>query len=287
MSIITPTKRVGSKSHLAPWIISHLPVHDTYVEVFGGTGAVLLNKTPSPREVYNDIDGNLHNLYVVLRDRNDDLSRALALTQYSREEFDEACDYIARERGPKDDPVEWARQYVVFTRQCFVGGGNRSWSITRNGSLNSTTWANLPESILRLHDRLRGVAIECLDYPELVKKWDTEQATLYFDPPYEGIEKAYYQANKSDGFDHKALRNTIEIMKASVVVSYYKSDYVRDLYEGFEIFERHGQNQIGNNRRPVTELLLVRWSPWAQHRRRRPRKADLFPDADRALRDVS
>jgi len=46
----------GSKSRLAPWIISHLPDHNTYVEVFGGSAAVLVHKPESVNEVYNDID---------------------------------------------------------------------------------------------------------------------------------------------------------------------------------------------------------------------------------------
>jgi len=49
----------GGKSYLAPWIIEHFPEHKCYVEVFGGSGAVLVNKPESHTEVYNDLDGDL------------------------------------------------------------------------------------------------------------------------------------------------------------------------------------------------------------------------------------
>ena len=39
-----------------------------YVEVFGGVGSVLLNKERSVREVLNDANGNLINLYRVVRE---------------------------------------------------------------------------------------------------------------------------------------------------------------------------------------------------------------------------
>ena len=47
----------GGKAALAPWIIAHMPPHDVYVEPFGGGAAVLLQKSRSATEVYNDLDG--------------------------------------------------------------------------------------------------------------------------------------------------------------------------------------------------------------------------------------
>jgi len=44
-----------------------LPEHKCYVEVFGGSGAVLVNKPESHTEVYNDLDGDLVQFFEVLR----------------------------------------------------------------------------------------------------------------------------------------------------------------------------------------------------------------------------
>jgi len=53
--MIKPTLQwPGSKMKMMDWILSEFPEHKCFVDVFGGSGAVLLNKTPSNNDVYND-----------------------------------------------------------------------------------------------------------------------------------------------------------------------------------------------------------------------------------------
>ncbi|MDR0370336.1 MAG: DNA adenine methylase [Prevotellaceae bacterium] len=56
----------GKFSHL-DWLLPQLPDCVHYCEPFAGSGAVLLNKIPSPVETYNDIDGEVVNFFKVLR----------------------------------------------------------------------------------------------------------------------------------------------------------------------------------------------------------------------------
>ena len=80
----------GAKWKLAPWIISHFPPHHCYVEPFGGSASVLLNKPMTAREVYNDLNFEVFTLFNVIRDEKmrTELLRLLAMTPYSRVEFD-------------------------------------------------------------------------------------------------------------------------------------------------------------------------------------------------------
>src|SRR3546814_12383099 len=100
MTVKSPVIRYhGGKFRLAPWVIQHFPPHRCYVEPFGGAAGVLIQKPRAYAEVYNDMDGDIVNLFRVLRSQGASamLTEALALTPYARDEFDAAYE-------PTDDP---------------------------------------------------------------------------------------------------------------------------------------------------------------------------------------
>ena len=103
----------GSKWSLAPWIISHMPPHQTYLEPYFGSGAVFFSKEPSPLETINDLDGDVVNLFRVIRDRPDELARLVYWTPYSRQEYYNSYQSgggswtIWRERGGSWCGVGW------------------------------------------------------------------------------------------------------------------------------------------------------------------------------------
>src|SRR5690606_19105648 len=105
----------GGKWLLAPWIIEHFPAHRVYVEPFGGAGSVLMRKPRTYAEIWNDLDGEVVNIFRVLRSPDANrLVDALRLTPFSRQEFTGAYE-------PSSDPVERARRLVI---RSFMGFGS-------------------------------------------------------------------------------------------------------------------------------------------------------------------
>ncbi len=104
----------GKFSHL-DWLLPLLPECHHYCEPFAGSGAVLLNRKPSPVETYNDLDGEVVNFFKVLRNKKEKLIEAIGLTPFSREEFALAC-----KLHPGLSAFERARRFYIRARQvCF------------------------------------------------------------------------------------------------------------------------------------------------------------------------
>lgn len=75
-----PFPWVGSKRKLLQFIFQLLPSDiQNYIEPFGGSGAVILEMRASSkrRDVYNDLNRNLTNFFVCLRDKTNALLREL------------------------------------------------------------------------------------------------------------------------------------------------------------------------------------------------------------------
>jgi DNA adenine methylase len=132
----------GKYSHL-DWLLPLLPKCHHYCEPFAGSGAVLLNREPSPVETYNDLDGEVVNFFRVSRDHSEDLLKAIALTPFSREEFALACAL-----DPDVSPVERARRFYVRARQVRTGLA-QSATLGRWGNCKNTSRAGMSGIVSR------------------------------------------------------------------------------------------------------------------------------------------
>ena len=151
----------GGKFKLARWIISHFPPHHVYVEPFGGAGSVLLKKQRAYAEVYNDLDGEIVNVFRVLRDVDQarELVRMLRLTPFARDEFE--LSYLVN-----GNPIEQARRTICRSMMGFASMVTGQWrtgfrnNSTRSGSTPAGDWTNYPDALQAAIERLRGVTIE-------------------------------------------------------------------------------------------------------------------------------
>jgi DNA adenine methylase len=254
----------GAKWRLAHWIISHFPKHRIYVEPFGGGGSVLLRKNRSDVEVYNDLDGEIVNLFRVVRDHGEELSRLVYLTPYSRDEFIKSFEL-------SDDPIEQARRTVIRSFQGFGSGyvsnteGSKcarpeygfriGWRC--RGNKPNTNWCHVSNTVMEVLDRLRGVVIENTTYQEVIKKNNTEDTLIYADPPYLLSErdrgKDYrYEFTETD---HIELAKTLREAAGPVVISGYNSELYNDLYHDW-IARKCVTRTAGNTKR--TEVIWIK-----------------------------
>ncbi|MCG6227776.1 DNA adenine methylase [Vibrio furnissii] len=260
----TPLLRYhGGKFRLAKWITGFFPAHKCYVEPFGGAGSVLLQKTRSHGEVYNDLDQDIFNLFQVLRDPESatHLIRMCELTPYSRDEFCLAYEKTA-------NPIERARRTIVRSAMGF-GSGAATFHPTgfrceakRQYSTSSHCWAKYPPVIEYVCHRLQGVNIENRDATKCMLSHDGVETLHYVDPPYLkdtrslNSAKAVYQHEMSDA-EHEHLLACIYNLKGLVVLSGYDSDMYNDLLVGWSKHEKEARISSAKGTKLKTECLWL------------------------------
>ncbi|WP_224826273.1 DNA adenine methylase [Cognatishimia sp. MH4019] len=240
----------GGKWILAPWIISHFPVHRVYVEPFGGAASVLLRKPRSYAEVYNDLDDEVVNLFRVLRgDRALELTELLRLTPFASDEFFSAYE-------SDEDEVERARRTVV---RAFMGFGSngvhkktgfRSNS-NRSGTTPARDWVNYPDCLSEVVERLRGVVILNRDAKEVMAAHDGPDTLHYVDPPY--IAGTDYAHELTDD-DHAKLLEFLAGLSGRVILSGYPDERYD---HALPTWRRVTRKALADGARERTEVLWM------------------------------
>lgn len=265
-------KRVGGKAKLAKWIVRNLPRGDIFVDVFGGSGSVLmevLQQYPDMRFVYNDLDDRLYTFFKVMRDNSTDLAHLTFLTPYARKGFQDAHTILSDdEEFSKLDDINKALLFLIVNRQSFGAKMSNDWSITRDGEINYHTWNSMPEYILRVAKAWKNVFLEHLDYKEVIKKWDSKNTIFYLDPPYENVETDYYNVNKKDGFNHVEMFEKLQNIQGSYSVSYYGGEDQNSDTDLLKLYQKAGCKTLRKevtkhlstqtNKDKATEVLLIK-----------------------------
>lgn len=231
----------GGKWKMAGTIIAHFPKHRVYVEPFGGAASVLLRKPRSYAEVYNDLDGEVVNLFRVVRQYPTRLARDLALTPFAREEYRESFECV-------DDPVEMARRTVIRSFMGFgsdainrnVKSGFRANS-NRSGTTPAHDWVNYPRNLWFLTRRLQGVIIENRPAIETIRQHDGLETLFYLDPPYVHSTRALNVMHGDHGYAHEMtdaaheeLADALSRIRGMAILSGYHSELYDRLYADWE-----------------------------------------------------
>lgn len=265
-----PTRPVvryhGGKWHHAPWVISQMPAHRRYVEPFMGAASVLMRKPRSHAEVINDLDGEMVNLFKVLRDRGEQLREHLSLTPFARAEFEEAW-------LPVEDDLERARRVII---RAFMGFGSAAATDSRpsgrrmtgfrgisdrSGATPAHDWANYPDCMAAMIERLRGVVIDNRPAIEVIQRYDSETALFYVDPPYvmeSRTDNDPDYRHEMTNADHEDLAEVLLQVKGKVMLSGYRSKLYDDLFAAWPRVERAA---FADGAKPRVEVLWMNFEP--------------------------
>lgn len=247
---------IGGKSHLKNHIIPIIPDDcDRYIEVCGGAGWVLFGKEKKKEqmEVFNDIDGDLINLYKQIKNNCSALQNEIDWLQ-SRELFKSYRYDI--EKGVELSDIQRAARYLYLIKCSF--GNNRNSFATATKRI-----CNIVDELPMYKERLKDVIIENRDFENLIKTYDRPSAVFYIDPPYVESEryynKKYVSFNKDD---HLRLNSVLKGIKGHFILSYNACDFVCEMYKDYNIRYVSRNNLLPaklENRSEFKEVIITNY----------------------------
>jgi DNA adenine methylase len=249
----SPLIWIGGKSRLAKHIISLMPRHRCYVELFGGAAHVLVQKPPVECEVYNDIDGRLVNFMLVAREDAERLIQACDTLPYSRELYERWI----WEEWP-DDPFELAVRFFYLNRSAIVKGNSGYKSGWRHSKDTNTARAyyNAIQFIRVFAERMKNVMIEHRDFRDVIRVYDGPDTLFYVDPPYFGCE--HYYAGDFGEKDHRDLADMLNHLQGKAILSYYDHPLLSEFYPDWRVQRIQATKQtVVSGSVSAEELLLM------------------------------
>lgn len=222
---LSPFQYPGSKNRSLKHLMNYLPYGDSWIEGFGGTGAVTLARRLSKFEVFNERHAGITAFYRCLVDRQkkDQLVDRLDLTIHSREMYDWSrdtweCNWL--------DDVERAARWYYSVRYSFAGMGRNFGRAKSSNGLMAGRIRDSLDLFETIHDRFKYVQVENLDWRHVLKDFDGDGTVFYLDPPYYG--KNIYKHNMTHA-DH--IEMCVKIFNCRGFVAL--SGYANPIYDEF------------------------------------------------------
>jgi len=224
--INSPFRYAGGKFYARKLIIEHIPSHTCYIEPFAGGGSIFFAKEKVNRNWLNDLDQDLINTYIHIRDFPNELIEALS----GEEALKERHTYFKNEFTPQND-LERAKRWYYLNRTSYSGIMNMKNCYWGYGDKYSMQPKNWPRSILKTSQKLQGVEFTLLDFVEVINN-APDNSFLFIDPPYYNADQDKFYTHSFTLEDHIRLSQVLfeNRERLKFMITYDNSEEVWELY---------------------------------------------------------
>jgi len=247
----------GSKWRMSKHYVPLFPAHSIYVSAFGGSASEFAHKAPSRREIFNDVDANVHAVFAVLRD--DTLSEKLI--QLIENTTDSRCLYDECYTTLRDSSISLLERAFAFLIIGNVGFMGKHPMVVRYYACSLKKKARrlvrLPDYLCQWRDRMRLVEVENVDAFDLLDRYDAPDTFFFLDPPYHQTT-CHKDLFLHEIFDHRRFLKRIQNLKGKAMIC----SYPHGLYE----VQLYGWRKISfpilksfNGRSPRTEVIWMNY----------------------------
>ncbi len=216
----------GGKWPIRDLVVSRFPQHQTYVDVFGGSAAILLTKEKSDGEVFNDKNKEIANFFRVVKHRVAELAEESRHWIHSRSMWEG----MKNSETPYDE-IQQAMRFWAVLQDSF--GARGAHFGTARESVRSVTHAR--KYLDEVSDRLSDVHIENLDFSKIIKVYDSPETFFYLDPPYPDTKGGSTNYNLMTEDEWKALHLQLCNIKGKFLLSCNEHPFIVGLFKKFHI----------------------------------------------------
>ena len=259
----------GGKWELSKQLVPMLPVHERYIEVFAGGLSMLFRKKRVEKNIVNDFDNDIVNLYVSVAEKFDEFSNHVYWIPRSRKLFAKYQAKILATKSEIEIPdAKRAAMYYYVIKNAFNKNVYNVMSKAEGGKVNWHT--GLIEELKWSRKMIDGVIVENLDFRELVKRYEPQEGDCwYLDPPYvvAGEKKNYYFHDFTND-DHDALKDVCDKIhenKAKFMVSYDNRQVIKDLFKEYNVNEIKTKYSGAADKKERIELVITNYEPTSSH----------------------
>ena len=246
---------MGGKRRLADLLIPRFPPHTCYVEVFAGGAALYFLRPPAEVEVINDVNGELINLYRVVKHHLEEFVRQFKWALSSRDLF----------KWLQDTPPETLTDLQRAARFYYLQ--HQAFGAKVDGQTRGTATTAPPVNLLRIeeqlsaaHLRLTSTYIERLNWRECMQRYDRPHTFFYLDPPYWETE-GYGVPFPFE--EYVAMAEVMRGLKGKAMLSINEHPAIREVFSGFHCEQLDIAYTVGGGARQADRKELVIWS-WDQ-----------------------
>lgn len=240
-------KSHGGKWYLRSFIINNFPIDYQsmdYIEPCISGGSILLNKPPSLKETISDINFNLINLWLLVKNYSGDLQDNLSHIEYSIDSFNHF----------KNIPNNPIKEYALSRMS--RGGLRKSFAYSkrlRGGKPgDENAWDNSINNIPLISERIKNVDIRCESLTEsLLRTLNNTNTLIYADPPYlhsTRTTKSAYEFEMTEQ-DHSNFLDVVLAHKGRILISGYWSKLYEDKLHDWSIVKKTIVNHSSQQKR--------------------------------------
>ena len=214
----------------------------TYVEPFIGAGHVYFYKNPSHKEVINDLDKDVINLFKGFKKYDGDKISNDINGNYTKEDYKNIVNA---------NQTTLYNKFIQLLLRYKLSFSARGKSFGNKKPIKS----NYEDTY---NERLKHTTILNKSFEKVVKQYDSPNTLFYLDPPYENSDNLYTH----DTLPIKDVYDVMKNIKGYFIISYNDSKEAKDLFKDFNIRKiqtKYTKGTEGGHRHTKTELIITNY----------------------------